>query len=122
MGEEKTNVGRRLAIFRNQFLRLTQKEFAARMGTTQANISQIENGLCLPSGNYIEQLVKTYPELNLNWVFSGIGKMILSTQDDSPIVQPELKKCEAEVRELKERIFSLMDSNNTLIALLAKSK
>lgn len=66
--------------------RLTQVEFAGLLKMTQANVSQIENGDCIPSGETLIKLYKVYPTLDFNWLIKGLsGWPFIQGEGDNPV-------------------------------------
>ena len=55
-------------------LDLTQKEFAAQIGTTQNSLTGYERGRRNPSGSVINNICKTF-NVNEAWLREGIGDM-----------------------------------------------
>lgn len=115
MVKSPSNVGSRLQSFRKDYLNLTQQEFAGKVDTTQANVSQIEKGLTLPTGNYIEKLILNFPELDLNWLFYGTGEMIRGTQTSNDRLKAELLECENHLFKLEDRLKDVLNANHVLI-------
>lgn len=65
-------IGKRFREIR-ELLKKRQVDFAKELSATQANISQIESGKCMPTGNYFLKLIERVPNINMNWVFFGEG-------------------------------------------------
>jgi transcriptional regulator with XRE-family HTH domain len=66
-------LNKQLKKFREN-LNLTQSEFAEKLETTQANVSSWESGKSDPSNAIIRKLKAIYPDLNIDWLYSGQGK------------------------------------------------
>lgn len=66
-----TDIGTRLKLVRNEW-GLTQKEFAARIGVTNAHISKIEKGLTVPS-NSLTKLICQQFKVSEQWLVYGKG-------------------------------------------------
>ena len=47
--------------------------------TSKQTINNVWHGRRKPSCEFLERLVKDYPDLNARWLFTGEGKMILSS-------------------------------------------
>lgn len=110
-------IGTRLKVFRTDFLKFTQKQFAERVETTQANISQIEKSVCLPAGNFLTRLIYHFPDINLNWVFYGEGQM--TRQEPILVGDPDLKD---EIFRLQKEVKILKEENSALIKMLYRYK
>lgn len=54
---------------------LTQSQLADRLGVAKASISHILAGRNKPGFDFIESLAQQFPELNLDWLIMGTGKM-----------------------------------------------
>jgi len=61
---------------------LTQSQFADSIGVARASISHILSGRNKPGFDFIENIARKYPNLNLEWLITGKGKMY-----GSPIVE-----------------------------------
>jgi len=55
---------------------LSQKDFAAAIGISQASLSSIYNGRTLPTNRHVEAIHKRFPEINTNWIMFGEGEML----------------------------------------------
>ena len=75
---------------------LTQSQFADSMGVARANISHILSGRNKPGFEFIENLARHYPALNIEWFITGKGRMYKGAiqQSEAPSQveskQPEL--------------------------------
>ena len=68
-----------------RLLKLSQPEFAEKLGMTQAAVSMIESGKTKnPSIEIIDRLVRAYPQVNVSWLFSGEGKIFKTNQASEP--------------------------------------
>lgn len=54
---------------------ISQAQFADSLNVARASISHILAGRNKPSYDFISSLMVTYPELNLEWLMFGKGKM-----------------------------------------------
>lgn len=131
------SINQQVKILREQHLRLSQREFAAALGCTQGNITNIEraqDGRGVTT-DMITKLAEVY-NVNTEWLIKGVGQPFVS--DDSQPGQPltllrnsngfthvpldksdpryasyledELKKKEKELTELKEDYKELQDT------------
>ena len=55
--------------------------FADKIGVNRATISHILSGRNKPSIDFLEKLLHVYPELNANWLITGIGYMQTKKQE-----------------------------------------
>ena len=62
---------------------LKSSSFADRIGVNRATISHILSGRNKPSIDFLQKLLSNYPQLNANWLITGIGfmKESLNTQE-----------------------------------------
>ncbi|MBZ0246392.1 MAG: helix-turn-helix domain-containing protein [Cyclobacteriaceae bacterium] len=95
--------------------RMTQKEFAAHLSITQANSSQVEKGDTLPSCGLILKVAGRYPNLNLNWLLKGKGRMF---GEDTRMHFPQdskdqmMRQMADDVRSIYAIVRSLTESTN----------
>lgn len=54
---------------------LIAAELADNIGVNRATISHILSGRNKPSIDFLQKLLSSYPNLNANWLISGIGYM-----------------------------------------------
>ena len=55
---------------------LTPSKFADTISVNRATISHILSGRNKPSIDFLEKLLTHYPELNVNWLITGVGYMV----------------------------------------------
>jgi transcriptional regulator with XRE-family HTH domain len=70
--------GSRLRLFRKS-RNITIHDLSDRIGISKSTISEVERGLVKPPVNFLLALFKLYG-LNINWVLTGEGKMILKRE------------------------------------------
>ena len=65
---------------------ISQSQFADSIGVARASISHILAGRNKPGFDFIERMARQYPELNLEWLITGRGRMYNSakTAPESP--------------------------------------
>ena len=80
-------------MFRNmntrlqQFLvaeNISQSQFADTIGVARASVSHILAGRNKPGFDFITSMIQNYPNLNLNWLMLGTGKMYKTSQVETP--------------------------------------
>ena len=54
---------------------LKSSKLADIIGVNRATISHILSGRNKPSIDFLQKLLSNYPELNANWLISGVGDM-----------------------------------------------
>lgn len=73
-----------------QFLKaenITQAQFADVINVARASISHILSGRNKPGFEFIQNMAFHYPNLNLDWLITGKGKMYKNNLDSSPITE-----------------------------------
>ena len=86
------NMNRRLLQFL-QAENITQTQLADTLSVARGSVSNILAGRNKPGYDFLESLILHYPNLNLEWLLSGKGKMYhdqdkveaSGKEDDSPI-------------------------------------
>ena len=74
---------------------ISQSQFADSIGVARASISHILAGRNKPGFDFIERMARQYPELNLEWLITGRGRMYNNGKTApevpvGPIVPPSL--------------------------------
>ena len=70
-----------------QFLQaenISQSQFADTVGITRAGVSHILSGRNKPGYEFLLNLTKYYPALNIEWLISGKGKMYKTEEPRYP--------------------------------------
>lgn len=72
---------------------ISQSQFADSIGVAKASVSHILAGRNKPGFDFIENMARRYPDLSLEWLISGKGKMyksLASFKDPAvPAAEPE---------------------------------
>lgn len=55
---------------------ITPSQFAEELGVQRSGISHILNGRNKPSLEFIQKLIKQYPDISMNWLMFGEGPMM----------------------------------------------
>jgi len=58
-----------------EFSKMSQQDFAAKLGISAASLSSIFNGRTRPTNNHTVAIHKSFPDINLNWLLFGEGEM-----------------------------------------------
>lgn len=66
---------------------ISQSQFADAIGVARASVSHIIAGRNKPGFDFIENMSRTYPSLNLEWLITGKGKMYKGAAE-SPLQAP----------------------------------
>ena len=59
-----------------QSMRLSQQDFANRLGISAASLSSIFTGRTNPTNNHVMAVHRAFPEININWLMFGEGEMM----------------------------------------------
>ncbi len=108
-----SSIGNRFRELRN-LLKKTQAEMAEDLEATQANLSQIEGGKCLPTFTFQKKLADTFPEINFNWLIYGEGAPLRNSENHRIARQAEEKAIQRVEKNLQKTISDLMASNEKL--------
>lgn len=71
---------------------ISQTQLADTMKVTRAGVSHIISGRNRPGFDFLESLVLHYPELNLDWLITGRGKMYKSSPTEKADSEESGKK------------------------------
>ena len=85
-------------------LKLNQRDFADKLGVTQAIISYVETG-GKPSYDVMEGIFTGIKNINFTWLLSGEGEMFVSDEVNEDIgeLQEKNKVFEEEIKNLKNK-------------------
>lgn len=96
----------------NQFLaaeNINQSQFADSIGVARASISHILSGRNKPGYDFIENTMKRYPALNIEWLLTGRGRMYKTaeSQDSPSLFKEEQAPAPVRIDEEKREIAPL---------------
>ena len=60
---------------------ITRSQFADTINVARASVSHILAGRNKPGWDFITSMMKHYPNLNIEWLLSGTGKMYKTASD-----------------------------------------
>ena len=90
---------------------ITQAQLADTINVVRASVSHILAGRNKPSYEFISGLMRHYPNLNMDWLMFGKGKMYKSAQDFNETAQSPVS---AQIRDSREDEFpQLFDYDDT---------
>lgn len=71
---------------------VTQAQFATTIGIGKANVSHVLAGRNRPGYDFIKAIMAGYPQLNINWLILGDGKMYVNQypEKQKPKADPTL--------------------------------
>ena len=113
--EASSTIHERLKTLRVDVLNLTQVQMSEVMQTTQGNISQIENGECLPSGNFIARLSINFPQINFNWLIYNVEKPTRVNMHGIVLEKKSFQELNKEISRLRKdnsRLIDFLDMKN----------
>lgn len=66
---------------------ISQAQFAETIGVARASVSHILAGRNKPGFDFLESMIRHYPNLNFEWLLTGRGKMYdnAKTASDAPV-------------------------------------
>jgi transcriptional regulator with XRE-family HTH domain len=86
---------------------ITPAQLADDIGVQRSGISHILNGRNKPSLDFIQRIIKKYPDISMNWLIFGDGPMMnpypsvqVPDQEDKPSIKPTIMELFSE--EIKE--------------------
>lgn len=59
------------------YAKLSQQDFAARLGISPASLSSILTGRTNPTNKHVMGVHVAFPEINVNWLMFGEGEMLV---------------------------------------------
>jgi len=65
---------------------ISQAQFAETIGVARASISHILSGRNKPGFDFLESMIRHYPNLNFEWLLTGRGKMYNTAK--APLEEP----------------------------------
>ena len=89
---------------------LTQAQFADRIKIGKANISHVLAGRNKPGYDFITAIMSSFPQLNINWLFFGTGKMY----DTSPSPLAEVHR-EPQIDYQSDLLFANFDDEPEVV-------
>ena len=84
---------------------ITQAQFADKINVVRASVSHVLAGRNNPSFDFIKEMMAQYPNLNIEWLMFGKGKMYKENHQSPPVAQDILFP-----EELSDTLFSVQDS------------
>ncbi len=81
---------------------ITPSQLADELGVQRSGISHIINGRNKPSLDFIQRLIKRYPDISMTWLMFGEGPMM-----NPYVVKEELKSEERKATNLQSTIIDL---------------
>jgi transcriptional regulator with XRE-family HTH domain len=91
-------------------LQLSASEFAEKIGVQRSSISHILSGRNKPSVDFLDKIIRAFPEVNIEWLISGNGQWkkspsidpshITATKPDNISPEPKNKRPETSIKDI----------------------
>lgn len=75
---------------------ITQSQFADSINVVRASVSHVLSGRNNPSYDFIKAIMSSYPQLNIEWLIFGKGKMYKEKSEEILLFSDELTDNEPE--------------------------
>jgi len=75
-----------------RFYKINSSKFAEEIGVQKSSISHVLSGRNKPSLDFIQKLLKVYPDINADWLIMGKGKMMIDENETNLFSRPEKQK------------------------------
>lgn len=109
----------RMKELREEFLDMTQEDFAEELGLQRNSISLIENGKRNPSKKTIEAICFKF-NVNKNWFETGEGDMFLESHTDEQLAYLCGEVCGSDNEVLKRTFFKVCKLNDKYLTMFEK--
>ena len=73
-----------------EYLQVNPSAFADRIGVQRSSISHVLSGRNKPSVDFLEKVLRAYPEVNARWLITGTGEW--KAKEDIRSVKNELEE------------------------------
>lgn len=83
MNHTLNTIGQRLAYFIKNEIKITDKAFGETIDTSTQTVSNMLTDKTDISMQRLKVIAKKYPNLNLNWLTTGYGNMLLANNEES---------------------------------------
>lgn len=93
-------------------LELNQTSFAESIGVSQNAIFKTISGQTTPRFSFIDTILKTYPNINRDWLLEGKGEMFNTS---TPKPTPEDSYLQTYLKQLEEKFEKLLNQKDKLI-------
>ena len=84
---------------------ISQSQFADTLGAARAGISHLLSGRNKPGYDFIESLMLHYPELNIEWLITGKGRMYNSDETQDLSATTEINTSDEIVKSVDNKKF-----------------
>lgn len=104
----ETTVKKRLTQYVS-YKKMSKSEFCRSINVSNAFISSIRESI---QPNKLKSIALNYPDLNISWLMTGIGEMLISADEKQPVEGVPCINCaqkDAEILKLKDKIIELQE-------------
>ncbi len=70
------------------YKKITAADLADKIDVQRSNVSHVLNGRNKPASQFIEKLLLSFPDMDANWLLTGLGKMTRGPDAPLPMPQP----------------------------------
>ena len=95
---------------------LTSAKFADEIGVQRSSISHVLSGRNKPGLEFIQKILKTYPEISSEWILFGKGKMMSDQENEAEItrsrVENDLFTSKLSEEEQKAEVYGIEKIKN----------
>lgn len=104
-----------------KYYKLTSSKLADKIGVQRSSISHVLSGRNKPSLDFIQKLLKAFPDINSDWIILGKGKMITEDEEENNLFTNNIVKLSPEpVKEQTQEVPSLPDQKSLKTATIDK--
>ena len=89
---------------------ITARQFAEEIGIQPSGMSHIMSGRNNPSLEFVNKVVRRYPEIDANWLLLGRGEMYMGLTPDPKSLTPDPSPKERGMDRVEPTLFSVQDS------------
>lgn len=93
------------------FKEMTVRDFEKSINSSNGYVNSISKSIGIDKINLI---IENYPNINIDWLFTGRGEMLKSYINDSNVL-PLNKDFPSNCEELKEKYIKLLEDYNQLL-------
>lgn len=86
-----------------KYKKMSASQFADLIGVQRSSISHVLSGRNKPSLDFVTKIIVAFPELNTDWLLTGMGNMLLEDSNDllKTDTKPDHKILESETVDME---------------------
>ena len=89
---------------------ITARQFAEEIGIQPSGMSHIMSGRNNPSLEFVNKVVRRYPEIDANWLLLGRGEMYMGLTPDPKSLTPDPSPKERGMGSVEPTLFSMPEA------------